>query len=55
MGKRSMEELRKAAEAMGLRPGRTVEAKVILENGMESIKSANRRNGAGSKVRLRGV
>lgn len=45
MGKRTMEELRKAAEAMGLRPGRTIEVKEMLENGMENIKSMNRRQG----------
>lgn len=45
MGKRRMTELREAAEAMGLRPGRTVDVKEMLENGIENIKSENRRQG----------
>lgn len=45
MGKRTTEELRKAAEAMGLRKGRTIEVKEMLENGMENIKSGRSRKG----------
>lgn len=45
-----MEELRKAAEEMGLRPGRTIEVKEMLENGMENIKSGRSRKGTVIKL-----